>query len=559
MKIKVLLVLVGLIQATHSIAQTDSTVTFSNLKFHTVFEKRAFSNFVYHQTDTLNAFLAIYDLLGADDFVFLQKKQEAIWKELSDKNITSKKVNAQIKLVYSTVKNHCLSTYAQGEFLSSTLTNGRYNEVTASVILALLFDQLHIPYQLLDSPEHFSFMVNPGANEQKLEVGSPIFVHEEKTPEAKKEFVDYLRKCEVVSEAEMRTHSYSEVYDMKTTVQKPITLQELLGIGYYLQSNKEASQGDLIGGLELAQKAAFLNSEPYIQYHFLNCMVAMLEQFTIHQASDIDFAVQLQRVGHLDVETSANMFNSIISKQLAFEDKAALCDSMYERFTSRIQDQTLLEELTFSYNLLRVNQKDPNFADIRRVDKSVCIKPNIKEVNNFLERAIQRNLYKITTMKVRLDSVNSLSKQLKSTTAIKLLESMRLTFLLNMAVDLYKDKNTKEGETYLLEFEAGCPAPILNEALRTEVEAAYRILAVSAYWGLKQDLAANHKMVQRGLKLVPGSEVIQSGLYDKSTVKYVNTNPEVKYLKKEEKDKTPNTGRSIRVISKDKKEKVYSY
>lgn len=559
MKIKFILVLVGVAQAVLSFAQSDSIVTFSNLKFQSVHEKRAFDHFAHHQADTLNAFLALDDLLGSDDFVYLQNKLEEIWKELSDKKISSKKMNAQIKMVYATVKDRCMNTYAQGEFLSSTLTNGRYNEVSASVILALMFDRLHIPYQLLDSPEQFAFIANPGANEQKLEVGNPIIVHVEKTPEDKKEYVDYLRKCGVVSDLEMRTYSYAEVYDLKTMVQKPITLLELLGIGYYWQSNKEASQGNLNGGLERAQKASYLNSAPYIQYHLFHCLVAALDQFTIRQASDIDFAVQLHRVGYLDVETTANMFNSIISKQLEFEDKAALCDSMYERFTSRVQDQALLDELTFSYNLMRVNQKNPNFADICRVDRSACIKPNIKEVNNFLEGVIQMNLYRITSMKARLDSVRSLSKQVKSPTATMMLESMRQTFLLNLAVDLYKEKNFKEGEKYLLEFESSCPVPIQNEALRTEVESAYRTLAVSAYWGLKQDLAANRKMIQRGLKLVPGSEIIQSGQYEKSTVKYVNTNPEVKYLRKEEQDKTPKTGRSIRVISKDKKEKVYSF
>lgn len=556
---KWILLLAGLMEAACSFAQTDSVVTFTDLKFHTGFEEKAFTNFVQRQTDTLNAFLAVDDLLGAEDFVFLNKKQEEIWSELLAKKITSKKVNAQIKMVYSTVLNRCLTTYFQGEFLSSTLTKGRFNEVSASIILALLFDRLHIPYELWDSPDQYLFIVKSGANEQKLEVGNPNQTPVEPSPEAKKEYVDYLRKCGIVTELEMRAHSYAEVYDLKSKVQKSITLKELLGLSYYNQSNREASQGDLNGSLELAQKAYFLYPAPYVQYYFFKCLAAKMDQFTVHRASDIDLAVQCHRIGHLDTEVTASLFNGIISKQLQFEDMTALCDSMYDRFTNKVKSQELLDELAFSYNLLRVNQKNPTFEDIHRVDKSICLKPNIKELNNFIENIIQTNLYRVATQKARLDSINSLLKQLKSNTATRYLETMRLSFLLDLAVESYKDKNSKEGEKYLTEFESRCSAPIQNESLRREVEYAFRTLAVSAYWSSKQDLAANRKMVQRGLKLVPDSEIILSAKYDNSSVKYANTNPEVKYLKKEEKDKTPKTGRSIRVISKDKKEKVYSF
>jgi hypothetical protein len=95
---KILFILAGLVQAFLTYAQTDSIVTFQDIRFHSVFEEKAFNRFVQHQTDTLDAFLAVDDLLNADDFSYLNKKFEDIFRELTAKKIEAKKTNAQIKL-----------------------------------------------------------------------------------------------------------------------------------------------------------------------------------------------------------------------------------------------------------------------------------------------------------------------------------------------------------------------------------------------------------------------------------------------------------------------------
>jgi hypothetical protein len=78
------------------------------------------------------------------------------------------------------------------------------------------------------------------------------------------------------------------------------------------------------------------------------------------------------------------------------------------------------------------------------------------------------------------------------------------------------------------------------------------------YWGPNQDVPANHKIVERGLKLVPDSKIIKSAWFEKGYVKYATDNSTTPVVKKLS-DNTPKTGRTIRVISKNKKEKVYSF
>lgn len=558
MKKRMFFVLAGLTLAAISFAQTDSIVTFLDLKYHTVIEKKAFTNFVQHQADTLEAFLAVDDILSAEDAVFFRKKFEDICKELTAKKIETKKINAQIKLAYSIVKTNCFKTYVQEEVLSSTLLNGRYNEPTASILLAMIFDRLHIPYLILDSSEEFCMIANPGPDEQKLEVGNPVHVIIEQSPEFKKNYVDFLRRTKKIGDVEMRTHTFTELYDEKSKEQRQITLKELLGMLYYFQSGRKLELENVNGSLDMIQKGFYLYQTPYVQMHYLRCLAKKMEQFTVNNASDIDYLVQLYRVGNLDAVSTSNIFKNVISNQLKYTDKEGLCDSIFERFTSKVHEQELLDEVTYSYNLMRVNQKVPVYSDLFRIDKAACLKPNLKEVNEYLTGMIAVNLYKIQSNQAKLDSIQSLSKQLKSAAALETLGTQRLTFLLQMAREAYKNKRVKEGEKFLQEFEASCPAPIGNERLRNEVEGAYREIAVSLYWSTNMNVDANHKMIQRGLKFAPDSELIKSGTYEKGNDYRVNTNPLVKVKNKVE-DNTPKTGRSIRVISKNKKERVYSF
>jgi len=557
MKKRTLLFLAGLVQVAFALAQTDSTITFSNLKFQTGFEKKAFNNFVQHQTDTLDAFLAVDEVVGEEDAVFLKNKFEDIWRELVSKKVAQKKVNAQIKLVYATVKKYGFRKFVQEEPLSSLLINGRYGETTASVVLALIFDRLHIPYLILDSSVEFAFIANPGPNELKLDVNNPVKVTFSQTDEFKKNYVEFMHRTGKITDAELRFHTYSELYDEKSKVQTPITIRELLGLEYYFQSARKQLMKEMNVSLDLIQKGYYLYQAPYIQIQLFTNLSKKMENFTVDKASDIDYLVQFYRVSNLDVVQTTNIFRSVTSNLLKFTDRLDLCEAVHDRFLRQISDQELIDEINYTYYLMHTRQQNLTYSDLFYVDKAVCIKPNIRDVNTYLENLINVYLSNINSDQVRLDSITSLNSKFQSKTAKQSLETQRLMTLIDLAKESYKNKKASEGEKFLKDFEANCPCPVENKLMTLKIESAYRDIAVTLYWSNNQDYAANSKMIQRGLKFVPDSKLLLSGMYEKGGVKY-QTESDVKAAAKKEAE-TPKTGRTIRVISKNKKEKVYSF
>lgn len=557
MKKRTLFFLVGIMQAVFAFAQTDSIVTYSNLKFHSAFEKKAFSNFTQHQTDTLNAFLAVDEVVGEEDALFLKNKLEDIWEELTSKKIAQKKMSAQIKLIYATVKKSCFKKYIQDETVSSLLINGRYNETSASLLLALLLDRLHIPYLILDSSVDFALIANPGPKEVKLNVGNPVHTDFDQTDEYKKSYVEFMHHTGKITDAELRFHTYGELYDERAKIQKPISVKELLGIQYFLQSTKKQLIKELNISLDLCQKGYYLFQAPYIQIQLFTNLSQKMEQLTVEKASDVDYLVQYYRISHLEMEQTNNLFRRITNNLQQFTDRGELLDAVHDRFIRQMYDQELIDEVNFSFYMMHNRQQNLTFTDLLYVDKAVCIKPNIREANTYLENLINVFLANIHNDQVRMDSIQSMAVTFQSKKAKETLETQRLITLLDLAKESYKGKKVLEGNKLLMNFEASCPCPVENRVMTWKVESTFREIAVALYWSNNQDYAANSKMIQRGLKFVPESKVLLSGLYEKGAVKY-QTESDLKAAAKKEAAR-PKTGRTLRVISKDKKEKVYSF
>jgi hypothetical protein len=68
-------------------AQSDSLIRFSDLRFHSDFEKEAIENFVFQNQDTFNLFLAIDEKMTKEEASWRKDIYLSVFKELDDKKI----------------------------------------------------------------------------------------------------------------------------------------------------------------------------------------------------------------------------------------------------------------------------------------------------------------------------------------------------------------------------------------------------------------------------------------------------------------------------------------
>lgn len=532
MKIGMFLVLVAFIPTAFSFAQTDSIVTYSNLKFHSEFEKRAFNNLVRLHTDTLDAFLAVDESMDLRTLENVHQSFSDILKELDSKKIEKKKTKAKVTLIFNTVKNKHLGTYDQDGTVTSTLLNGRYNEWTVTPIVAMLLDIHQVPYKIMYSMDQLRLVANPGPEEMDLSANNPSPIMMQYPFDYRKKYMDYLCRTGVISDAELRLRGINELFEEHSKKEKLLSIAELIGLKYFVTAQKKSKLRDYSACLIPAQKAFYLYSSPEILIVLLNGLSDRMNRFTVNESADIDYLIQYYRASGIDAAKTNAYFSQVVSKLLQNPEKIPLCDSIYQQLTLQIKDQKVIDEIGYTYNILRINQKKLSYPDMFFADKAAYFKPDNKELSDYTEYVIENYLKKIVDKQILSDSLASLSTKFKSQRALETLQAKRLVLLLTMAKEAYQNKEHADGEKFLQAFESSCLTPVKNASLLHSIELAFYDLAVTVYWGNKQDYAANAKMIQRGLKYAPESELIKSGAYEK---------------------------KNDQVTSKKKKEKVYDF
>lgn len=515
--------LAGLVQAVLSVAQSDSIITFADLRFQTAFEKSAYGSFVRYQSDTIDAFLAVDEHLCTDSVIMVHQAYLAICKELESKGIGKKKPKAQVMMIFNLVKKRCQTTYNKEATLTSTLIRGSYNEWTVTPIVAMLLDRYRINYVLSSTLNQIRLVVNLGANEFVLMAGNPYPVVVEYPIEYQRKYVEFLRVKGLVSDEDMRLYSVNELFEQHSKKEKPISLVELLGLEYNVLAYKWSRQGNSAASLMPAQKAYYLYPAPETQLVLLNGLSEKMSHFSVKQCSDIDYLIQFQLITGIDAVRTNAYFSQEITKLLQDPTQLLLCDSIYEQLIHRLTNQKVIDEIGFTYNVKRINQKNLAYPDLFYADKAACIQPFNKELCDYAELILVNYLGKINDETTRKDSIGSLLSKLKSNRLLETLRAQQLALLLSLAKDAFQNKRPSEGEHLLQEFETVCPTPVKNAGLARSIELAFYDMAIAVYWNNKQDYAANARMIQRGLKFVPESVMLKSGAYEKK-VEPINSN-----------------------------------
>jgi hypothetical protein len=523
MKLRPFFVAIGLFQAVLSLAQTDSIVTFTDLHFHSAFEKRTFAKLMTKQTDTLDVFLSQHDSVSSKSISNVHQYFFQLISELDSKKVGKKNINSKARIIFAAVKNKYQKTYDREATLLSTFQNGKFNEWTVTPVIAMIFDRFKVPYKMFYSSDQLRLLANPGPEEDLFVAGNPNPVEVQYPQEYRKKYVEFLQRSGIVNDEGIRLKGINDVFEEHRQKEKQLTLTELVGLEYFVQAIKQYKLGAFYNSLISAQKAFYLYPSPASQIALLNGLADQINHLEVKQASDINYLIQYSKVSGIGATKTNAYFTNILSKLLQNPENLPLCDSIFRQIDLRISDRSVLDEITFTYNVMRINQKMLSYQDLFFVDKASCIQPTNKELCDYAEFVIVDFLCKIDDIQQRKDSIASLSNKLKSSRAQETLRVQRLALLLDMAKEAYGNKHHADGEQLLLEFEANCPTPVENKRLIHAIELAYYDIAVAVYWSNKQDYAANTKMIQRGLRYVPESEMLRSGAYEKK-VEPVNSN-----------------------------------
>lgn len=490
--------------------QSDSLVQFSDLTFHSNFEKKAITNFVKGKIDTFDLFLAIDATMNSDEAEKREKIFDEIFLKLNAKEIDSQKASKKVKTVYSTIHKQFLQKYVENDYFPDIFITGNYNCVSASMLFALVFDKINIPYIVKVSSNHVYLVAYPGSKSIVVETTNPTIENAIFTGQFKQQYVEYLRTSKLISETDYRSKSVEEIFEENFKQVRDAEFRTLPGFQYYNKSLAMLSENKIEEAVSLARKAYYFFPDNQVKTLYYTALVMHMSTCQFKNVSDIDYLIAYSRFENTTPEHIADVFNEIIQKHLQYNDRIELCDSLYNRFISKVTNKVLIDEITFSYNL-QMSYQLQNSSDVEKyITKALSIKENHRDANAIMERFIVRKLSRVTEPVALLDTVINLKKRYKYKSVENLLYSIHLFAILGVASDFAGRTKYADAENYLIEFEKIATIPIEEEYLKTMIEQTYRKIAVYHWYQGRKDKAKEY--VNRGLRFSPNSEFLKSAV-----------------------------------------------
>ncbi|MBN1133080.1 MAG: hypothetical protein JXA39_08420 [Bacteroidales bacterium] len=490
---------------------SDSLVRFSDLKFHSEFEKEALSNFVKNRVDTFNFFLAIDEDMSGCEAEKIKGSYQGIFDDLEGKKIVNKKINRKIKLAYASVHSRFMKRYNENEYFPVIFQKGTYNCVSASMLFTMIFDRLDIPYKVMASSDHVYLVANPGSNSVVIETTNPGFEKAIFTGEFKQQYVSYLRNSKLISENELRNKSVEEIFEENFKEVREAEFINLPGIQYYNKALIKLQDNNVEDALELSQKAYFFFPENQVKTLLYTALLYHLEKCSFEKVSDIDYLAQLARFENTQVDAVVAIFSNIIVHHLQYTDREAFCDSLYHRLISQITDKKAIEEIGFNYNMQMSYRYQFSDKVEKYVKRALDIKGNYHDANIILGNYLNRKLNTLTDPYVLLDTLDRYDEIYNYEMITPMLTERRSMAYLDIAREMFRQKKMTSGDEYLKKFEAVCLAPVTNQLLVDMIERIYRVVALYYFSGGNKSKAQSY--VNRGLKFVPGSDLLKYTVY----------------------------------------------
>jgi hypothetical protein len=317
----------------------------------------------------------------------------------------------------------------------------------------------------------------------------------------------------LISEKEYKSKSINEIFEEKTNNVWTAEFNNLVGFQYYNLglvkfSNKEAEEA-----YKLFQKAYFFNPDKQVQLVLYGVLLQLVSNSKYENVSDIDYIAQLSRYKDINFEFTKKLVLEILEYHLQYTDRLALCDSIYDRFISQIDDETNKTEMDFEFNLFMSQHLIKSKEQKKYVERLVKIRQNHREANDLFVEYLEYSLDDIYDYEKLLAAINDYRKIYPYDFVQKVLYEYELIAHLNQAQELLKYNYIEDGDIYLKKFESLSSEPIdtENEKLIKSIENAYRALAIYYFYYESRQKAI--WAVNRGLKYVPGSRYLQTAVY----------------------------------------------
>ena len=494
----------------------DSLVRFSDLRFHSEFEKQAFMN--SRQGDEFTMCMATDKNMTAEKMNSLKSNFEGITKQLSNVNLTVKNIRQKFKDAHKIIFYKSQMQYLPNAEFSDILSNGYFNYVTSSVLYSLVLKQLNIPSYYLFTLSKTDIVLNPNADQIILETRNQKDEDGYFNSNENKGFiVDLLDKnLRIGSEYQYNSNQGNSVVRFKDS--EVLKTNQLAATIYFYKAVNQLNENNTDEAYNLISKACYLFPDETFVSAMYTILDARLKVCKFDKVEDVDLLGQLSRFRENNFDYIKQTFWTLIGNKVAnerhslgFQADLPFCTAAYKRLLPQISDVLLADEISYAYYMGAAFCSNSDKGDLEPAIQALKLKPNDKPALNLLEVNLNRMSYYDDNKEAMLDTLMRYEKELNSPESLNLIKKTKMSLCLDLAKKYFVRNKLKEGLQYISIFESQFKSPLSNLDFKISIENTYYEYAM--YYIRINNKTMAQKVVKKGLEYIPNSNMIESATY----------------------------------------------
>jgi len=421
----------------------------------------------------------------------------------------SSRPRTQVKFLFKAIHDRYFKLYQENPYFREIFLNGNFNCLTATILFAISFDYLEIPYQTILTPNHSYLLAYPNQQSIIVETTNPakgviiLFDQSDKVSA-----VQSLLDMKLVAQEEVANKGVDQVFSENYLAMATPDMDQLIGALYSNKAYKAAENLGHLEAYELFKKSSVLFPRKIITAMLVTQGFMVLSQNDLQRPETYRVLADMEKFTQLNVPKSL-----IIGQAIAFLNelmrlgRIAQMDSAYQWLYERFTDQEIKDEISFEYHYARAVKA---YTDIKRqealnfLEVAYSLKPEEEYVNNLIVETVMSMI----KANWSFDENYRLSHEIKERFPGILANRRFLLFNQMVILELmnhhYTNSNFAIAEKYRAEFEEQFTPENVDmiEVLRYIEETYSR---ASLYYFRANRRAAARDVLTSGLNYVPDS------------------------------------------------------
>jgi tetratricopeptide (TPR) repeat protein len=504
---KYLIILFTLLFPAFLFAQ-DTLIEYADLDFVSDFERQQFEA-LRDKEDYDNFDLCYAINKDTSGLQAAKNKFNQVIHRIKDAKVMKKSEKKQIKKIYALVHEELLAKYDRYSLFPDIFKGGTYNCMSASLLYSMIFEELGIPYEVKEVPQHVFLIAYPNTEAIKVETTDPkggtmVYNNAFKTA-----YVKYLTNNKIISQDEYASSSTEELFNEHFHSQKSITFLELLGLQYY-NAGVFANEKELYdSAVDYLQKSNWVypdKKSEYLTFHSALQVFSESEVGTEKHASFLNYISRFDD-SHVRAENIVVEFENILQKVLIDKSDTATMRQLFNTVITDMRDSSTVAEITFQYvfryGIILAEQEEYARA-FPLLEKAYMVKPQHIYTEKVMVAAFMEVCDDVESSEELLELFNDFMSKHQIEDEEGELTDQHKVLLLEAAEEQLEKDNIEEAISIIELFEKTYSLEgTKNWELKAIAEDVYGELAGYYFKKRKYDIA--RKYVEKGLILFPES------------------------------------------------------